>query len=507
MYTVLLVDDEEKILEVMKVRIGWQELGVDKLLTASDGQAALEYFEQQRIDLLVTDIRMPRMDGLELIEKVRSLYPDTHCILLTAYGEFEYAHRAIQLGVENYLLKPVADVEMEQTIQKALDNIYNRRKNSRDLLRENTLNRWVSGSIGSEELGERAAVLGINLYQPEYCVVCAVRRGKSSLTAFRAACREQLSASYEVNGFWDEKGRWVMILGGRDLSRENISDEISHAAQESNAVDAVRVAIGTSVKETDLLHMSYLNACDTIDTIDMNDLSDGPVLLKEETDTLGIDADLLAEEVRILYYLPDQNIRDTGYRHLATKLYQQDGKVAPLKSLSRLHKGCLRVLMSEFPAQENLREVLRVPTWTPEKQHSESDFARAVEDMLVTGRQAFMKCLAELSPIVQVALHYIHDSVMEGAGISIKDFCAKNGMNPAYLGHLFKKETGTFFNDYLMQCRINQSIILLRNPNRKIKDIAEEVGFASASYYVKCFRENKGISPSRYRMGLHMNEG
>ncbi len=504
MYTVLLVDDEEKILEVMKVRIGWQELGVDKLLTASDGQAALEYFEQQRIDLLVTDIQMPRMDGLELIEKVRSLYPDTHCILLTAYGEFEYARRAIQLGVENYLLKPVADVEMEQTIQKALDNIYNRRKNSRDLLRENTLNRWASGSIGSEELSERAAVLGINLYQPEYCVVCAVRRGKSSLAAFRASCLELLAQKYEVNGFWDEKGRWVMILGGRDLSRENVSAEISHAAQESNAVDAVRVAIGTSVKETDLLHMSYLNACDTID---MNDLSDSPVLLKEETDTLGIDADLLAEEVRILYYLPDQSIRDTGYRHLATKLYQQDGKDAPLKSLSRLHKGCLRVLMSEFPAQENLREVLRVPSWTPEKQHSESDFARAAEEMLVTGRQAFMKCLAELSPIVQVALRYVHDSVMEGAGISIKDFCAKNGMNPAYLGHLFKKETGTFFNDYLMQCRINQSIILLRNPNRKIKDIAEEVGFASASYYVKCFRENKGISPSRYRMGLHMNEG
>lgn len=306
MYTVLLVDDEEKILEVMKVRIGWQELGVDKLLTASDGQAALEYFEQQRIDLLVTDIRMPRMDGLELIEKVRSLYPDTHCILLTAYGEFEYARRAIQLGVENYLLKPVADVEMEQTIQKALDNIYNRRKNSRDLLRENTLNRWASGSIGSEELSERAAVLGINLYQPEYCVVCAVRRGKSSLAAFRASCLELLAQKYEVNGFWDEKGRWVMILGGRDLSRENVSAEISHAAQESGAVDAVRVAIGTSVKETDLLHMSYLNACDTID---MNDLSDSPVLLQEETDTLGIDADLLAEEIRILYYLPDQSIR------------------------------------------------------------------------------------------------------------------------------------------------------------------------------------------------------
>ena len=75
-------------------------------------------------------------------------------------------------------------------------------------------------------------------------------------------------------------------------------------------------------------------------------------------------------------------------------------------------------------------------------------------------------------------------------------------MNPAYLGHIYKKETGIFFNDYLTRCRINRSVILLRNPNYRIKDIAEKVGFASASYYVKCFREMKGISPARYRMGI-----
>ena len=101
--------------------------------------------------------------------------------------------------------------------------------------------------------------------------------------------------------------------------------------------------------------------------------------------------------------------------------------------------------MSEFPAQENLREVLRVPTWTPEKQHSESDFARAVEDMLVTGRQAFMKCLAELSPIVQVALHYIHDSVMEGAGISIKDFLCEERHEPCLSRPFVQKGNGNIF--------------------------------------------------------------
>ena len=78
-------------------------------------------------------------------------------------------------------------------------------------------------------------------------------------------------------------------------------------------------------------------------------------------------------------------------------------------------------------------------------------------------------------------------------------------MNPAYLGHLFKQETGIFFNDYLMQCRINQSVILLRNPNRKIKDIAEKIGFTSTSYYVKCFREAKGMSPAKYRLDIDAN--
>lgn len=503
MYTVLLADDEEKILSVMKTRINWQELGVDKLLTAPDGKVALEIFERTHIDLLVTDICMPRVDGLQLIEKIRVLSPDTHCILLTAYGEFEYAQKAIRLGVENYLLKPVSDIEIEQTIRKALDNLYNRRQNSRDLLRENTLARWTAGTIGSEELSERAAVLGINLYQPEYCVLCAVRQGKASMAEFRAACTETLSARYRVNSFWDERGRWVMILGGRELSEEALSGHIRQAAQKSNAEDLVRVAIGASVRETDLLHMSYLNACDTIE---LNDLSASGLLLKSETETLGIDADLLAEEIRILYYLPDKAIRSTGYRHLSAKFWQQDGRELPQRSLLRLYKGCLRVLMSEFPEQGGLRDALRLPAWE-DADPDEGRFVRRAEKLLEDGYHLFVSSLHELSPIVQLALKYVHDSVQEGVGISIKEFCAKNGMNPAYLGHVFKKETGTFFNDYLMQCRINQSIILLRNPNRKVKDIAEEVGFASASYYVKCFRENKGMSPTRYRMGLKQTEG
>lgn len=127
------------------------------------------------------------MDSIELIRRVRALQPDTHCVLLTAYGEFQYAQEAIRLGVDNYLMKPVAREEVSQTIRSALDNIYQQRHHSENLLKENTLRRWATGTISAEELGQRASVLGWNLYYPFYTVLYIAPRNDASLTACRAS--------------------------------------------------------------------------------------------------------------------------------------------------------------------------------------------------------------------------------------------------------------------------------------------------------------------------------
>lgn len=186
MYTVLLADDEESVLTILKSSIDWQGLGVDTLLTAANGQIALELFSQRTIDLLVTDIRMPILDGIELIRRVRAIYPDTHCVLLTAYGEFQYAQEAIRLGVDNYLLKPVAREEVIQTIHSALDNIYQKRNNRENLLKENTLRRWATGSISAEELGERASVLGDESVLSQ--LLCSVSYRKKRYHAYLLSC-------------------------------------------------------------------------------------------------------------------------------------------------------------------------------------------------------------------------------------------------------------------------------------------------------------------------------
>ena len=101
MYNALIVDDEKSILENIQKAIPWEELGIETVFTAQNGSDALSLLEAYHIDLLISDIRMPGMDGLTLLKHVRAVYPNIRCILLSAYGEFEYARTALTLGIEN----------------------------------------------------------------------------------------------------------------------------------------------------------------------------------------------------------------------------------------------------------------------------------------------------------------------------------------------------------------------------------------------------------------------
>lgn len=178
MFTVLLVDDEEMILSTLKSEIPWQEMGVDTVLTAENGQQALELACQQPVALVIADIRMPVMDGLTLVRELKIRSPRTHSILLSAYNEFEYARAAISLGVENYLLKPLIMAEVEQSVRRAIINIYASR-NGHWLHYSNTILRWMTGTIEQSELAERSLHHRINLFLPQYAVVCLTKRNRS----------------------------------------------------------------------------------------------------------------------------------------------------------------------------------------------------------------------------------------------------------------------------------------------------------------------------------------
>lgn len=273
MYTVLLVDDEVSITNSLKSSISWASFGINEIYTATDGIQALEVFRSHPINLLITDIKMPRMDGLELLKYVRSNYPDTHCILLTAYGEFEYARSALRLGVENYLLKPMQIKEITETIENAIDNMYASRENKEMLFQENILRRWLNGNISGEELWERANMLDINLYQSNYCVVSIRKTVKSiSLSSYGEECIKILRKDFDCSSVWDNQGRYLLIIGGNIISFQTLCDTFETIIKRFELLNKITVSIGNVVTSSDDLPLSYQNACLLSDKVEDNTL-------------------------------------------------------------------------------------------------------------------------------------------------------------------------------------------------------------------------------------------
>lgn len=180
MYNVLLVDDEPFITEGLSDAIDWSGFGLEVVGSAENGKQALELLRQVPTDILITDISMPVMDGLELIRQARELLPGLKVIILSGYNEFNYLKEGMRLGIENYLLKPVHFEELRATLRDTVDKLNAARperafgEDEIGILRDNIMKRWLTGKIGAAELAERLEMLGIRLEKP-YSAVAIVR--------------------------------------------------------------------------------------------------------------------------------------------------------------------------------------------------------------------------------------------------------------------------------------------------------------------------------------------
>lgn len=184
-------------------------------------------------------------------------------------------------------------------------------------------------------------------------------------------------------------------------------------------------------------------------------------------------------------------------QRLTEELYEMGEKNSFPSILSLFTQSLCSLFSQEFPnhpeALEQLRNGIRLHSVSLKK----DTFMADVTELLKYSHLLYCYYIEQLSPIIQSAIRYIHKHYAEG--ISIQEFCIKNKMSSSYLGYLFKKETGFFFNNYLAQYRISCSIQLLLDTDLKINDIALKVGFSYPSYYISCFKKQTGLSPIKYR--------
>lgn len=171
MYKVMLVDDEKLILQGLKNIINWSDLGQEVVHLAETGIEALEKFEHEPVDIVITDINMPGLTGLELIKSIKKLNKEVKFIILSGYDEFSYAKEAIKYGVENYILKPVNEDELEEALIEVGNKIKEKKRKENDIFDKNRkLMRFLQGSINEEELKKMKDILNISFDDENYTV-------------------------------------------------------------------------------------------------------------------------------------------------------------------------------------------------------------------------------------------------------------------------------------------------------------------------------------------------
>lgn len=435
MYRVLIADDEPFILDGLKYVINWEEHGLEITSTVKNGIEALEVLENIRIDILITDIRMPKMDGLDLIREIRQRAINTKVVIMSGYTEFEYAREAARLGIENYILKPVQEEELSSTLLAAVEKIeaeqYLKVEQNMglEIIRENILYRWVTGMIGDAELRQRSDLIGISLDSDLYM-----------------ACVMEIQHTRE------------------DTEHRQANPDTGH--------DRLTGDIG-------LMQFAVCNIC--LETFQMNNninntafrnLDGNVVIILCWNETDGFNYDKALELVNACI----GNIRTS----LNSDICALAGSVEHgYLSAAKSYKNALslRNTLPVFP-------FCGVVDW-----NSAPLIADAAEK---SPRQS-----VSFSPLVTKAVKYIHDRYHEE--ISLKTLSAVFDVNPAYLGQQFKKETGQMFTNYLNYLRIEKAKELLLNPNLKANEIAVKVGYANQNYFYNIFRKYTGIYPSEYK--------
>ncbi len=502
MFTVLLVDDESMVLDSLRREIDWAEFGIDKVLTAVDANAAADILDSQRVDLLITDICMPHMSGLDLIALARRKNPSPHCVLLTAYSQFDYAREAIRLGVENYLLKPINISELEETIDKALDNLFLNRQSSERLFNDNIVMRWLKNTISAEELSERSALLGINLYLPCYRVVCIMKKSpRAPVNPFMLALKDALGKQCDAYACWSPNEPHILVLGGAQLDAENIARAAKSVAEGFPEAKHLAVAIGPAVFKSESASESYKAA---LRRLDMEDVSlEGFRVSYDSAAVADDENDELINIIDRAFQISDNAERQTEISK-ALDLVCESGRDTS-SGMARINNAILQCFDRQFRGKNDTRKLLLTRMYRAEPSENSCDPRENAAEIIDYSYLIYQHLMNELSPVIHSAIDYVHRHYSEM--ISIKDFCAKYKISMPYFGHMFKTETGVFFNAYVAQYRICMALELLRATDIKINEIAERVGFSSASYFIACFRKQTGQTPIKYRSGLALKNG
>lgn len=499
MIQVLIVDDEKSNREGLKYLIDWQEYDCEVRALAKNGLEALEIMNTEQIDLVIADIRMPGMDGIELLRKVREVRGnDIEFIFLSGYGEFQYAREAINFGVRGYLLKPIEELELYDLLNQIRQD---RAKKLMDLEKDkwNELDRIIR--LKDPEIARTSQYF----HSKEYYYVSINLEEEAEMHKILDALEIQLGYANLGYIISKEKKAYGIIVSDDLLERfnNNIRTMCEELYEALRSIYSHNIAILIGKKVDNLYEIDQsrdtISQCEFYlfykgynSIIDYEDIKDMKIVHAFENNTF-------LEELSI--QIKQQNIE--GIKLQVHSLCQQLKEKKVELNIVRMYinhiilgledwlreSGCQVTAMDRLQHQEIIEIQAGMTIHRVEKQ-----LVQYCEKLIFAFEQARKnRDLGVIGEILDyIALNYSED-------LNIKVLAAKYYLNASYLGQLFRKKTGVGVKTYLQKVRMEESKKLLSTTNLKIYEISHRVGYDDSNYFVTKFIELEGMSPSTYR--------
>lgn len=515
MYSVLLVDDEPFIVDGLEVLIDWHTLGLDVIAKVSNGVEALEFIKCNQVDIIITDIKMPKMTGITLIEEVKKIDSNCKYIILSGHDDFEFVKKGIQLGIENYLTKPVNTIELNSTLEDIVNklDLDNNPKqdelntNEWTIIRNNILSRWISDTITSEELQNRSAMLNLTLdsscYNVAILTITLDENQYVSINSMNQLCQKQLEKDTGIMSFEDIDGRFIIIFSSEDYEHRirDIKTKLGKLYHNLKALNVnSTITLGATVSSYKTVSLSYRKAEELLSYYLI--YPDKTVLYSSDVDATidGIDCSVNHETITQLILSGDTNELTTLINHLFLRFLKSD--VIPRETVKNL---IVEIYMNLYKSVGSRFDSIR--TIIINEHSSMMHFISTLEDLPAL-ESALIKSLCTISntletkdsstkPVIKQILDYIHTNYQQE--LSLKTLSYEFHMNATYLGQLFKKDTNTTFPNYLNQYRIEKAKSMLVDTTLKTSQIAKDIGYPDPNYFYRIFKKYVGISPSDYR--------
>ena len=516
---VLIVDDEK--LERILIRKGfdWEENGFVIIGEASSGEEALEIVEKEKPDLVLTDISMTNMNGLELSEEILKKSPSCHIVIITGYREFEYARRAVKIGVEDFLLKPVSISDLSIIAIKVKEKIIKAKEEEQevtmlkesaladqDIVMESFFQKLVEGEVLEDEAKRKLHLFGFDQLPMGYVVYNIRLREKTEIRSMKKVkdvikLLEEEVASEHISFTHYMHNIIVLVSTGSQIESWNLAERL-HGLIETKIDMGSTIGISDVHEDVKNIPRSFMeseralsasvllgrNRCITYKEYES--------IISQNQHRKDIDWDDfifsiengLVEKVQeyvteYLTLIRGSKITDIEYYRLMTMDMLSKGAT----TLNKYGSG-LNQITGEDNLYRDIRAISTVDEMEPyllDSLHNIMDFHQKKKNR--RGRK-----------VVEDALKYVDQEIFS-PDLSLNTAAAQIYSNESYLSRVFKKEMGVSLMEYILKKRIEESIRLLNTTDMKVYEIAEEIGFRDAHYFGICFKKITGVTVKEFK--------